>query len=259
MDSGVLTSFWNGSLGGLMVALATVIGALPILFRSRKGLPVLHISLDFALGMMLAAAAFEMIAPAGQTAFHMGGWPAFIIFSAVGLGALFIYSVGNVIERSSESSRSLTKELAHNPGAWMFIVAMMLHNFPEGLASGAAWAGLTWKQSVPIIGAVALQNLPEGLMTALAFHTMGARVPIAFLGAFASAVVELVGGAAGGLLLGYVNDALPYLLAFAGGAMLFVSVREASERLKQAESVFKVNRDLVLGGIFMLLSARFFG
>ncbi|HVK61924.1 MAG TPA: ZIP family metal transporter [Bdellovibrionales bacterium] len=239
------SAFLYGSLGGLIAAGATTVGASIGLIRNPQTKAFTQkISLDFALGMMLSASAFSLLLPAGQAAFARGASSLFWVAVALALGAAFIFFIGRLISFSTNTVQAR---------GVLFIIAMMLHNFPEGLASGAALGGLSihglgeahgWS----ILGAIAIQNFPEGFATLLAFRALGMSMKVAFLGAFASAVVELVGGSTGGLMLQLTNGILPYLLAFAGGAMLFVSVREAIARFK--EQVASA-RDLVIGTLAM--------
>ena len=235
-----------GTLGGLVSALATTVGALPSLFKPRKGFSLItHMSMEFALGMMLAAAAFSLIVPAGSEGLHRGTFGIVVI--SIVMGAFFIGSLGTLGERFRPQSAGEAKSVSSN--AWLFIVAMMLHNLPEGLASGAALAGLDWHKGLPVLGAIALQNLPEGLTTAVSFRALGASKRAAFGGALVSAFVELFGGTMGGALLTMAHNVLPYLLAFAGGAMLFVATREVRERFEAvgAQSRLKVVREIGLG------------
>jgi zinc transporter, ZIP family len=253
------TAVLLGTIGGVIAAVATVAGAVPSLFKSRKGFSLAtHMSLDFALGMMLAAAAFSLIAPAGQEALERGSSSLLFVLLAIAFGASFIKILGDLSQKI-ESLKGHFSSSKKTSGAWLFIVAMMLHNLPEGLASGAALAGLDLTQAIPILGAIALQNIPEGLTTAVAFQALGASRRGAFLGAVASALVELLGGTLGGLLLTLVNEILPFLLAFAGGAMIFVAGKEAIERwtaTAASAARAKVTRDLGLGMGFMLVLAQ---
>lgn len=246
-----------GTIGGLSAGAATVIGATPTLIRSRKGFSILsHMSMDFALGMMLAAAAFSLIAPASEAAWGRGSHAFIFMILCIFMGGLFISSLGSMIERFQNRSHTLTDQMN---GPWLFVIAMMLHNLPEGLASGAALAGLDWRQGLPILGAISLQNLPEGLTTAVAFRALGASPKMAFAGAAASGGVEFVGGIAGGVLLAYVQNVLPFLLAFAGGAMVYVAGKEAWGRFSRATlAKVQITRDFTLGMMAMMFMSRLF-
>ncbi len=223
---------------------------------------------------MLAASAFSLLIPAGQEALQRGPMSLLGVAVALVVGALFISSVGKLISKSAPtSSLAAVDELAARSTfenveeasrvrsrGILFVIAMMLHNFPEGLASGAALGGLSATSGMgmahgwSLLGAIAIQNLPEGLATLLAFRALGLSQKTAFLGAFASALVELVGGVLGGVLLQMTHGILPMLLSFAGGAMLYVSIREVRERIgHRAANMARLKsfRDLALGTIAM--------
>lgn len=244
-------AFWLATLGGLVSAMATFAGSAASYARTKSGFRLTsHISLDFALGMMLSAAGVSLLWPAGQAALVQGIQAIRMVVVAFALGVAFIYFLGNLLSRIP----SKMNEGGVNPSAWLFVIAMMLHNLPEGIASGAALGGLDLTHGLPILGAIAIQNLPEGLATVAAFVALGLRQRTAFLGGIASGLVELAGGVIGGFLLGSIDNILPMLLAFAGGAMLFVSIREALERFSnvtQPRKQTRMIRDLVLGAALM--------
>lgn len=244
-------AFYLACIGGAVSALATVIGSAASYVRTRGGYRLTsHISLDFALGMMLSAASVSLLWPAGQAALVQGIQAIRMVIVSFAAGVAFIYLVGLLLDRvpASMSARG------GSSSAWLFVIAMMFHNLPEGLASGAAMGGLDFKHGLPILGAIAIQNLPEGLATVAAFVALGLRQRTAFWGGVASGGVELLGGVLGGVLLGMIENVLPMLLAFAGGAMLFVSLREALERFSEATQP-RVHtrrlRDLALGAAVM--------
>jgi zinc transporter, ZIP family len=243
--------FLWASFGGLVSALATIAGSAASYLRTKDGFRLTtHMSLDFALGMMLAAASVSLLLPAGQAAFVQGFHAVALTALSFGGGVFFIYGVGKLLRHVPDSMT----ERGANPSAWLFVIAMMLHNLPEGLASGAALGGLDRAHGLPILGAIAIQNLPEGLATVAAFAALGFRQRIAFFGGVVSGLVELVGGILGGLLLGTIENILPIMLAFAGGAMLFVSLRETIEsweRHATAQTQHKMLRDLALGAAIM--------
>ncbi|MBX2988695.1 MAG: ZIP family metal transporter [Bdellovibrionaceae bacterium] len=215
------TALIDGLIGGLSSGLATCLGTLLFLLPTRAGQKVERfISFEFALGMMLAASIFSLLLPALQEP------RVDLTLLAVVFGVVFILVLERILVRSPHLS-------ANDSRASLFIAAMMLHNLPEGIAPGAALAGTSLHQSLPMIGAIALQNLPEGYTTALAFHALGASRRKAALGGFASGLVEISGGVIGGLLVGVVDGILPRLLGFAGGAMLIVTSRELWHRFRE--------------------------
>ena len=199
---------------------------------------------------MLSAASVSLLWPAGQAALVQGVHAIRLVIIAFAAGVVFIYGVGVLLERIPTGM----KERGGSSSAWLFVIAMMFHNLPEGLASGAAMGGLDLTHGLPILGAIAIQNLPEGLATVAAFVALGLRQRTAFWGGVASGGVEFFGGVLGGIALGVIDNVLPVLLAFAGGAMLLVSIREALERFSEATQPSVQSRrvrDLALGAATM--------
>jgi ZIP family zinc transporter len=238
-----------GTLGGAISGGATAIGTLLFLIPPRKSFNIENwISFEFALGMMLAASVFSLVLPSITDAMLLGTsavqWALISIF----VGLVFILGVGHAI--------SIYPRLrSDDPRAMLFIIAMMLHNLPEGIAPGAALAGTSSEAAWPILSAVALQNLPEGFTTALAFRALGASRAGAAIGSFASGLVELFGGVMGGALVGSVHGILPLLLGFAGGAMLTVSIKETWERLRSGVSWKQSIPRLLAGFALMMVMA----
>jgi ZIP family zinc transporter len=205
-----------GLIAGLWVGGSTILGAMLTLLRSRlPGTDALP-NMDFALGMMLAASAFSLLLPAAQGSWALG-LEAFTVTVLVALlGAAIMFAISRVMSTSSPAK--------------MFVVAMLLHNLPEGLAGGAAFVGLSSMGSGSLISAIMIQNIPEGFATVLAFRALGLSSTQALMGAIASGLVEFLGAGFGGAYALHTQTALPALLALAGGAMLQVTLRELLER-----------------------------
>lgn len=203
------------SLGGFISFLSTLIGVLLTLtaWSSQKYLK-LKFSMDFALGLMLSAVAFSLVGPAFKESLHedlllplLGGF--------VG-GAALIYLIKHFIERKQHDSSQSSSQL-------LLALALIIHNFPEGLASGASSAGLSFQAALPILSSIALQNVPEGLLMVLCLKGIGWSQRASFWGGVTSGVVELIGGVVAGLTLSLTTNALPMIFMVAGGAM-FTSV-----------------------------------
>lgn len=242
-----------GLIGGGVSGLATTLGAAPILMNNSKiGRYLKNINMDFVIGLMLSAAAFSLIWPAYHKVYSVGELDErrlqFIIISAALFGGIvFIKSAGKLIEYVLRHNENVRK----NKKALLFVIAMMVHNFPEGLASGAAMT-IPGKEGVSLLGAIALQNLPEGFTTALSFITLGVNPLMAFFGTVVTGLVELGGGVIGGYMSERIDGVLPLLMAFAGGAMMSVVLGELVERLKDESYGFLV-RPSFLSGVALVI------
>lgn len=214
---------WLGILGGLISLASTSFGALLSLTPTKSGpFEKFKFSIDFALGLMLSAVAFSLVAPAAQSSLSN---PKLFFISILGFvfGGVVIYGLKSFIERREKDSVVSSSQL-------VLALALIVHNFPEGLASGASLAGLELKSAVPILTSISIQNIPEGLLMVLCLKGMGWNMRKSFLGGIFSGVVELIGGVIAGLLLSQVTQALPVILMMAGGAMFTSVVIELKER-----------------------------
>lgn len=220
--------------GGLVSLISTTLGASFVFAGKNKRFnPMSVLTLDFAIGMMLAASALSLISPAYSSlpSFDFNH-VAFVTAALLG-GIVFILGLGRVLEVSSgQSSR-----------AAVFVIAMMLHNLPEGMAAGAG--------GNKVLAAIALQNIPEGMTTALAFAALGLPLPMAFIAAMASGVVEMLGAFGGAWAANATTASLPYILAFAGGAMMSATLRELWERSKENGWQILYKKEFVMGGLLI--------
>lgn len=230
-----MTTFLLAAAGGGVSFLATSVGVVLSSFKRPAGFSNRwSLSVDFALGLMVSASAFSLIGPAavGSAAIPSGSLTAgaLAVIAAVLLGGLFVYALKAWLDVRQAASRASTA-----PTAQLLLASvLMLHNFPEGLASGAALAGLGWHSGLPILGGIAVQNVPEGALMVLCLKAMGWSDRRAFWGGILSAAVEMSGGLLAGVLLQFLDGVLPLLLSFAGGAMLvsvYVELIEGEARM----------------------------
>jgi ZIP family zinc transporter len=243
-----MNSLLLGSLGGLISCLSTCSGALPSLYQGSTKNPWKFVSLDFTLGMMLAASAFSLILPAYRSISPVALGSVLGVSLALASGALFIKLLSGPIARLQNMPAD---QIETSTRAWLFVTAMMIHNFPEGLASGASLNVENLRTGITILASISLQNLPEGLMTALAFQSLGMNKKKAMFGAALTGCMEFFGGFIGGLVTTFTMLALPYMLAFAGGAMLYVSVKELWAQTQGHPETVLWNRSFALGFLLM--------
>lgn len=240
-------SFLNAIIGGIVTGLSTIIGALPVRFQRSSGLwnPWRILNLDFALGMMIVAAIMNLIIPAYEST-----------GSAIRISFWVIAGIISLLFLSRLLHRSSPEHWKTHGRTTLFIIAMMLHNFPEGMASGAALSdSISDARNWGVVIAIVLQNFPEGLATAAAFLSLGVSRKTAFWGAALTGFVEILGGFVSGLFASVTHNSLPSILAFAGGAMLIVTVDEIAHKVQEQGPRYLVRRDFLLGlGLILILN-----
>ncbi len=220
------------ALFGTMFTYAlTAAGAGLVFFVKTVDQKLMDIMLGFAAGIMIAASYWSLLAPAIEMS--GGAWqPAAIGFLA---GGAFLFLVDKILPHLH-----LGLELEHAEGIktnWqrsvLLVLAITLHNIPEGLAVGVAFGAVAHgMESASIGGAIALaigmgiQNFPEGMAVAFPLRREGFSRTKAFMYGQASGIVEPIAGVIGAMLVISMRAILPYALAFAAGAMIFVVVEE---------------------------------
>ncbi|MET0541318.1 MAG: ZIP family metal transporter [Variovorax sp.] len=263
------TQFWqythanpvvlNALVGGCVAALATALGTLPVLFSQRLSDRVQDTLFGFGAGVMLAASAFSLVIP-GIAAARAGGafggsaWAAGgIVGSAILLGALALLMMDRVLPhehfikgREGQSARKLRR-------TWLFVIAIALHNLPEGLAIGVGYAGNEGLRANALAMGIAIQDVPEGLVVAVALLAAGYKRSFAVALGMASGLVEPVGAVLGAAVVGYSAALLPWGLGFAAGAMLFVISHEIiPESHRKGHEAFATG-GLMVGFVLMML------
>ena len=209
--------------------------------------------LGFASGVMIAASVWSLLIPAIELS---GGWRAAAVGFLFGMGFLMVLDTAIPY---LHPDRSLTASGGIGRGA-MLALAVTLHNLPEGMAVGAVFAGvLSGSDSVGIAGAlalsagIALQNVPEGAVISLPLVGEGMSRRRAFVFGALSGVVEPIGAAAMRALFACLSPVLPYLLAFAAGAMLYVVVEELIPEAEAGELGSVGTVGAALGFVLMMV------
>ncbi len=228
MDPTLWPLWLLGFLGSLVAGLATGLGALPIFFRKKWPAESTSLMLAVAGGIMLAASMFSLIVPAleivGEQSVRMLA-PAAVVGGGILLGAIAIWGVHAVVPHEHFEKDAAGHHFLALGRNWLFILAIALHNIPEGLSVGVAFgAGIS--SGLPIAVGIGIQNMPEGLAVAAALISDGASRARAFAVALATGLLEPMGGLFGALVVTYSEAMLPWGLAFAAGAMLFVIIGE---------------------------------
>jgi ZIP family zinc transporter len=215
-------------VGGGIAAAATALGTVPVLLSQNFSQRTYDCFLGFGAGVMLGATAFSLVVPAlgAARAAGAGAWGASLM---VGVGILLGAGAIVVLGKAVDGEAILANEGQDRNSmrrAWLFVWAVALHNLPEGLAIGVAYAGIDVEKATSLATGISIQDVPEGLVVALALRAVGyGRLLSVGLGV-ASGLIEPVAAAGGVALIGMAAGLLPVALAGAAGAMLFVIAHE---------------------------------
>ncbi len=234
-----MTLFW-----GIMIPfIGTTAGSACAFFLKDRLHPLVEKSLlGFASGVMVAASVWSLLLPSMDMAHQMGRFAFFPAATGLLLGMAFLLLMDRLVPHlhmDSEVSEGLPSSLKKTT---MLVLAVTLHNIPEGMAVGVVLAGAMLGESeVSMAGAltlslgIAIQNFPEGAIISLPLRSAGESRRKAFLGGTLSGAVEPAAAALTVLLARFIEPVLPYLLSFAAGAMLYVVVEELIPECSQGE------------------------
>lgn len=215
-----------GFLASILAGLATTLGALPALFFKDISNNLFNSMLGGAAGVMLAATAFSLLVP-GMTYGNVI-WPAkgiYIVSAGMLIGALFLHYADRQLPHVHFDVVSDLPKTSFNK-IWLFIIAITIHNFPEGMSVGVSFGTGEMKTGIVLAIAIALQNIPEGLAVALPLVGLGYNKWRAVGIATITGLVEPVGGLLGITMVTIFQPILPIAMGFAAGAMLFVISEE---------------------------------
>ena len=227
----------------LLPFLGTAIGSGFVFFlRGQMNLTLQRLLTGFAAGVMVAASVWSLIIPAMEQSEHLGKLSFLPAFIGVWAGFLFLMLLDKWIPHLHIGSEC-PEGMACNLGkSTMMVLAVALHNLPEGMAVGVVAAGwLSGNESISAASAlalslgIALQNLPEGAIISMPLKSQGMGRRRAFGYGVLSGAVEPLGAVLTILLAGLLVPVLPYLLAFSAGAMLYVVVEELIPEMAEGE------------------------
>lgn len=229
--------------GILIPFFGTVLGTACVFFCTKSmNLFLQRVFTGFAAGVMIAASIWSLLIPAMEQTEGMGRWafiPAVVGFSIGILFLLFLDYITPHLHRNTEEAEGPKSGFQKTT---MLLLAVTLHNLPEGMAVGAVYAGiLAGDHKISIMGALALsigiavQNFPEGAIVAMPLVAEGMKKSKAFCYGIVSGVVEPIGALLTIFAASFVVPALPYFLSFAAGAMVYVVVEELIPEMSQGK------------------------
>ena len=231
------------AVGLLLPFIGTTLGSACVFFMKGQMKPLIQkILLGFASGVMVAASVWSLLIPSMEMSESMGKYAFIPAAAGFLLGILFLLVMDQVVphlhmgaEKSEGPKCSLKKTT-------MLVLAVTLHNIPEGMAVGVVFAGmLSQNTEITLAGAfalaigIAIQNFPEGAIISMPLKSEGTGKGKAFLYGMLSGAVEPVAAGITILLAGFITPVLPYLLSFAAGAMLYAVVEELIPEASEGE------------------------
>lgn len=229
--------------GILIPFLGTSFGAACVFFMKHDMSERLsRILTGFAAGVMVAASIWSLLIPAMNQSEEMGKFAFVPAVAGFWGGILFLLLLDHIIPHLHRYSVSAEGPKSRLQRTTMMVLAVTLHNIPEGMAVGVVYAGylagnakITVAAAMALSIGIAIQNFPEGAIISMPLRAEGMKVSKAFAGGVLSGIVEPAGAVLTILAAGYIVPALPYLLSFAAGAMIYVVVEELIPEMSQGE------------------------
>ena len=232
------------ALSAVMIPfLGTTIGSAFVFFlKGKMNRTLQRILTGFAAGVMVAASVWSLIIPAIDQSAHLGKLSFLPAFVGVWLGFLFLLALDHLIPHLHLNSDCPEGRDCGLGKSTMMVLAVALHNFPEGMAVGVVVAGwLTGQETLSFASllalslGIAIQNIPEGAIISMPLKSNGMSRRRSFAYGVASGIVEPLGAVLTISLASLVVPVLPYLLAFSAGAMLYVVVEELIPEMSEGE------------------------
>lgn len=255
-------TIYLGFVASLLAGLGTAIGALPILFTARLKKQWQGILLGLGGGVMLAATTFSLIVPGTEAAIAQGysqKTAALIISIGIILGAGLLWWIHNHFPHEHFFKGQESPITSNFQRIWLFIIAITLHNFPEGLAVGVGFGEGNISSGLPLAVGIGLQNIPEGLVVALALRKLQYSVAYAFGISLLTGLVEPIGGVVGATIVSFGQAFLPWAMAAAAGAMLFVIVDEIIPEVDRESIAQEGTLGIMAGFVAMMFLDIAFG
>ena len=249
-----LSPVMQALIGTLFTWAVTAIGAAVVFFFKSVSRNVLNSMMGFAAGVMIAASFWSLLNPAIILSEELGQISWVVVSIGFFSGGLFLFGIDKLLPHlhigfSEDKAEGIKTSWQRSV---LLVLAITLHNIPEGLAVGVAFGaaaygipGASTASAVALAIGIGLQNFPEGAAVSVPLRREGFSRTKAFLYGQASGIVEPIAGVIGAIAVGSMRGFLPYALSFAAGAMIFVVLEELIPEAQQDEGKIKGTADLV--------------
>lgn len=246
-------------LAGLVTWVFTTCGAAIVFMAKELSRKTLDIMLGFAGGVMIAASYWSLLAPALEMSEHLGKWSCFPIALGVLIGAGMLRALDYVLPHLHAAEGLLDGRKSKLPRGILLILAITLHNIPEGLALGVVFGATalgtpeaTLSSALSLMFGIGLQNIPEGVAVSVPLVREGFSRRKAFFFGQLSGIVEPIAAVVGAIAVSVVSSLLPFSLAFAAGAMIFVVVEEVVPEAYASGNGDSSSIGFILGFVVMM-------
>lgn len=252
----------------LFTWLMTTIGASTVFITKNIGRKLINSSLGFAAGVMIAASFWSLLTPAIEMSGEWGNFTWIPAATGFLLGSIFLGGIDKIIPHLH---RGIPIEEAEGiKTTWhrnrLLVLAVTLHNIPEGLAIGIAFGAVAAGfESTSIFAAsslaigIGVQNLPEGMAVSLPLRSEGMSKLKSFWYGQLSGVIEIIAGVLGVLIVTFSYSILPYALGFAAGAMIFVVVEDVIPECQSGKNTDLATLSIIVGFLLMMILDVTFG
>jgi len=249
----------NALLGGSMAAMATALGALPVLLTRHPSERTQDTLFGFGAGVMLAACAFSLILP-GLEAAKVATSPASsewmsgaLIGTAILLGSAALLAMERLLPHEHFIKGREGADAKQLRRTWLFVIAITLHNLPEGLAIGVGYAANEGLRASSLTLGIAIQDVPEGFVVAASLLAAGYTRGFAVVLGALTGLIEPLGAVIGAIVVSSSTVLLPWGLGFAAGAMLFVISHEIIPESHRKGHEAWATTGLMLGFVLMMI------
>lgn len=244
-------------IGAAVTFFATTLGALPAVFIKTISEKTKDLFLGISAGVMLAATAFSLVEPSVYLFKEQYSIFTGALFSGAMIlcGGLLIHLANESIPHAhflggTEGKHVNTTKLKQ---IWLFVLAITIHNIPEGFAVGTAIGSGNLSISLPVMIGIGFQDIPEGLVVAIALRSLGYSIKDSFLVAGITGLVEAIAALIGFFAVITIQTLLPWTLAFAGGMMLYVISHEMIPESHKNGFEKQATAGLMIGFVIMML------